>query len=120
MVQVIDFKDIKFGADDQGGYVQHDEFGRFELPPKLAIAIATQLAVAHESSEWARNRTPLMVIQHPETGLVTGIYRAQDVDVHDKAKEKLGQGRILTAVVQHFALHEEPFEIVQHEEPNVT
>jgi hypothetical protein len=118
MARVINFEDIEFGADDQGGYVQHDDFGRFELPPELATAIAAQLAIAHESNEWARNRTPLMVVQHPETGLVTGIYRAQDVDVHDKAKEKLGHGRILTAVVQHFALHEEAFEIIHHEEPD--
>jgi hypothetical protein len=60
-----------------------------------------------------------MVIQNPETGLVTGVFRAIDEKTHEKAIEKLQQGRLLQAVEQHFQLQEVPYDLVQHTEPNV-
>jgi len=75
-------------------------------------------AISEHANRMLDDRTPQLVIQHPETGLVQAIFRADNAEIHDKAREKLEQGRILDAVVQHFQLREQEFEIIQYTPPD--
>lgn len=106
---------------DGSGLITIEDGSTHVVPPEFAgplyAAHISAMAISDHANRMLDNRTKQIVIQHPETGLVTDVLRADNDEIHGKALEKLAQGRHLNAVKQHFALRDQQFEIVQYIPP---
>lgn len=108
----INLEDLTIVADNGSGSVTY-QGQTYPLPPEVAFGLAIMYA------KQQIKHAPLLIAQDPETGLVLGVYRAADTETHDKVREKLEAGRLLSAVEEHYQLQHAEYEVIHYTAPDV-
>lgn len=96
----------KLGATMTGNPTINYDGKSYAVCPEIALAVNILLA------QHGVARAPIIIAQDSDTGLVEAVFRVPDSSVYNKVVDALSDGSPVTAVEQHFQLHEQDYTVV--------